>query len=208
VVVSLASLTSCDAIEALADTTSFTLVHKPSKTSLPHQMVSFNCDNCQETVKKPRLDQHSWKCQASFTCIDCSKTFYNSQEWKDHTSCISEAQKYQKALYKGPQAKPSTETKSESKELEQPKKMSKRKIDTLENEAVKKAKVSPIIEVLIPTIKTVLGTSSMDMASLKKRVGKKIGKATGVERSQVGDALDRLVFQVKGDDIIITLPSE
>ncbi|KAH8922252.1 hypothetical protein BT69DRAFT_1220492, partial [Atractiella rhizophila] len=58
------------------------------------------CDACQDTVKKPKLDQHSYKCGASFTCIDCSKTFHHQGEWKSHTSCISEEQKYQKSLYK------------------------------------------------------------------------------------------------------------
>jgi cell growth-regulating nucleolar protein len=62
-------------------------------------MVSFNCDNCQTTVKKPKLVAHKSKCKtASFTCIDCSTTFYN-QDFKDHTSCITEEQKYQKHIY-------------------------------------------------------------------------------------------------------------
>ncbi|TFK53640.1 hypothetical protein OE88DRAFT_1655854 [Heliocybe sulcata] len=68
-------------------------------------MVSFNCDACLDVVKKPKLDQHSWKCGASFTCIDCSTTFHKPAEWKGHTTCISEAEKYQKSLYKGPKGK-------------------------------------------------------------------------------------------------------
>ncbi|EJU04429.1 hypothetical protein DACRYDRAFT_48498, partial [Dacryopinax primogenitus] len=62
----------------------------------------FRCDACGDTVKKPKLDQHSYKCHSSVTCIDCSKTFAGPVEWKSHTSCISEAEKYQKGLYKGP----------------------------------------------------------------------------------------------------------
>ncbi|KAL5528526.1 hypothetical protein ACEPAF_7662 [Sanghuangporus sanghuang] len=54
-----------------------------------------------DVVKKPKLDTHSYKCHASFTCVDCSKTFWIRSEWKGHISCISEAEKYQKALYKG-----------------------------------------------------------------------------------------------------------
>ncbi|TEB28480.1 hypothetical protein FA13DRAFT_1633181, partial [Coprinellus micaceus] len=57
---------------------------------------------CGDVVKKPKLDQHSWKCHSGFDCIDCSKSFNSSAEWKGHTSCISEAEKYQGALYKGP----------------------------------------------------------------------------------------------------------
>lgn len=53
-------------------------------------------------MKKPKLDQHRLRCQSSFTCIDCSTTFAGPHEYKGHTSCVSEAQKYEKALYKGP----------------------------------------------------------------------------------------------------------
>ncbi|KAJ1967640.1 hypothetical protein H4R35_006654 [Dimargaris xerosporica] len=63
-------------------------------------MVSFVCNACQETLKKPKLDQHRQRCRnAQFCCIDCSREFYGT-EYRQHTSCISEAEKYQKALYK------------------------------------------------------------------------------------------------------------
>ncbi|KAM6501880.1 hypothetical protein JOM56_001857 [Amanita muscaria] len=65
-------------------------------------MVSFSCGGCTDVVKKPKLDQHWSRCHSSFDCIDCSKTFKSPAEWKAHTSCITEAEKYQKALYKGP----------------------------------------------------------------------------------------------------------
>ena len=52
-------------------------------------------------VKKPKLDNHRYQCQSSFTCIDCSTTFDGPAEYKGHTQCISEAEKYQKGLYKG-----------------------------------------------------------------------------------------------------------
>jgi len=57
---------------------------------------------CCDVVKKPKLDQHRLRCQSSFTCIDCSTTFAGPHEYKGHTFCVSEAQKYEKALYKGP----------------------------------------------------------------------------------------------------------
>lgn len=53
-------------------------------------------------VKKPKLDTHRGRCHSSFDCIDCHTTFNNAGEYKGHTSCISEAEKYQKGLYKGP----------------------------------------------------------------------------------------------------------
>ncbi|WRT67145.1 uncharacterized protein IL334_004111 [Kwoniella shivajii] len=65
-------------------------------------MVSFQCDACADTVKKPKLDQHRNRCHASFTCLDCSTTFRSPGEYKSHTTCVSEAEKYQGALYKGP----------------------------------------------------------------------------------------------------------
>jgi cell growth-regulating nucleolar protein len=52
-------------------------------------------------VKKPKLDRHYGQCHASFTCIDCSATFSGPPQWKGHTTCITEAEKYQKSLYKG-----------------------------------------------------------------------------------------------------------
>ncbi|KAF7721524.1 hypothetical protein EC973_004522 [Apophysomyces ossiformis] len=43
--------------------------------------------------------QHRQRCHATFTCIDCSTTFQGTA-FQSHTSCISEAEKYQKSLYK------------------------------------------------------------------------------------------------------------
>ncbi|KDQ10072.1 hypothetical protein BOTBODRAFT_500989 [Botryobasidium botryosum FD-172 SS1] len=65
-------------------------------------MVSFQCDGCSDTIKKPKLDQHGARCHASFTCLDCSTTFPGPAQWKGHTSCISEAEKYQKSVYQAP----------------------------------------------------------------------------------------------------------
>ncbi|KAH9985339.1 hypothetical protein BJV77DRAFT_1032595 [Russula vinacea] len=63
-------------------------------------MVSFQYVPCTDVVKKPKLDRHYGQCRSSFTCIDCSKTFAGPIEWKGHTSCITEAEKYQKSVYK------------------------------------------------------------------------------------------------------------
>ncbi|KAI0744100.1 hypothetical protein C8Q80DRAFT_1058617, partial [Daedaleopsis nitida] len=62
---------------------------------------------CGDTVKKPKLDKHHSMCNSSVTCIDCSTTFAGPAQWKSHTSCISEAEKYQKGLYKGPKVRSS-----------------------------------------------------------------------------------------------------
>ncbi|PIA14316.1 hypothetical protein COEREDRAFT_28162, partial [Coemansia reversa NRRL 1564] len=58
-------------------------------------MVSFVCNYCQETLKKPKLDQHAQRCRnASFSCIDCSVDFVGTT-YRQHTSCISEVEKYE-----------------------------------------------------------------------------------------------------------------
>ena len=57
-------------------------------------MPSFTCDHCQETLKKAQLEKHAMRCYpASFSCIDCYKTF-RGNEHKAHTSCITEVEKY------------------------------------------------------------------------------------------------------------------
>ena len=64
-------------------------------------MVSFVCDYCQETIKKPKLEAHKSRCRyAQFSCIDCSVSFQGT-EYRAHTSCISEAEKYQGSTFKG-----------------------------------------------------------------------------------------------------------
>ncbi|KAJ1805271.1 hypothetical protein LPJ75_005359 [Coemansia sp. RSA 2598] len=64
-------------------------------------MVSFVCNHCQETLKKPKLDMHTQRCRyASFSCIDCGVDFAGTS-YRQHTSCISEAEKYEGKLYKG-----------------------------------------------------------------------------------------------------------
>lgn len=55
-------------------------------------------------MKKPKLDQHRFRCHGGFDCIDCSTAFHSPAEYRLHTSCISEAEKYQKSLYKGPKS--------------------------------------------------------------------------------------------------------
>ncbi|PKC08380.1 hypothetical protein RhiirA5_239996, partial [Rhizophagus irregularis] len=63
-------------------------------------MVSFSCDSCADIVRKPKTQQHLSRCpNAQFTCIDCNTTFHGNNFIR-HTSCISEAEKYQKSLYK------------------------------------------------------------------------------------------------------------
>ncbi|KAJ5391962.1 hypothetical protein N7509_007452 [Penicillium cosmopolitanum] len=63
-------------------------------------MVSFSCEGCGDVLTKKKLDPHRGQCRgASFTCIDCMVHFWGT-EYRSHTSCMTEDQKYQGALYK------------------------------------------------------------------------------------------------------------
>ncbi len=73
-------------------------------------MVTFVCEVCQDSVKKPKLDQHRGRCpRAYFSCVDCSQTFQvigiffliQGSTYKAHTSCFTEDEKYQKTVYNG-----------------------------------------------------------------------------------------------------------
>ncbi|GAV26806.1 hypothetical protein PMKS-000262 [Pichia membranifaciens] len=82
-------------------------------------MVSFSCEVCNDTVLKKKLQQHQRSCHgAYFTCIDCSTTFYGNDHQK-HTSCISEAEKYEKALYKGKKGKNQQQQQKQQKPQQQ-----------------------------------------------------------------------------------------
>ncbi|KAF2405398.1 hypothetical protein EJ06DRAFT_24183 [Trichodelitschia bisporula] len=68
-------------------------------------MVSFSCEGCGDVLTKKKLDSHKNHCYgAEFTCLDCMVHF-RGVEYRAHTSCVSEAQKYQGALYKDPKNK-------------------------------------------------------------------------------------------------------
>lgn len=63
-------------------------------------MVSFSCEGCGDVLTKKKLDPHRNQCYgASYSCLDCMVHFEGTS-YRAHTSCISEAQKYQGALYR------------------------------------------------------------------------------------------------------------
>ena len=67
-------------------------------------MVSFICDECQATLKKAKVASHSWQCSSHrFSCIDCGDSF-DPRTAAAHLSCISEAEKHQGKLYRGPKS--------------------------------------------------------------------------------------------------------
>lgn len=81
-------------------------------------MVSFQCEACGDVLTKKKLDQHKNRCRgATFTCIDCMVHFYGN-DYRSHTSCMTEEQKYQGALYKNKKAKTATtNTQSTQKDM-------------------------------------------------------------------------------------------
>ncbi len=65
-------------------------------------MVFFTCNACGSSVKKNQVEKH-WQNECPnceiLSCIDCGKDFHGD-EYASHTKCVSEAEKYQGALYK------------------------------------------------------------------------------------------------------------
>ncbi|XP_076171469.1 uncharacterized protein LOC143148725 [Ptiloglossa arizonensis] len=59
-------------------------------------MVVFTCNNCGETLQKPKVAKHyEFQCRTApfLTCVDCFKDF-RGEEYVAHTKCITEAQRY------------------------------------------------------------------------------------------------------------------
>merc|ERR1712042_262022 len=79
-------------------------------------MVSFICDACGNTVKKTQVEKHyTTVCRncSVLSCLDCGVDF-PGDAYLTHTSCVTEAEKYQGHLY---QAK-DKENKGETKQKE------------------------------------------------------------------------------------------
>ncbi|KAF6163228.1 hypothetical protein GIB67_025092 [Kingdonia uniflora] len=70
-------------------------------------MVWFQCEDCGENLKKPKLENHFRNCSSyKLSCIDCGETF-GQQSVQGHTQCITEAEKYEpKGQAKAPGSTP------------------------------------------------------------------------------------------------------
>ncbi|CAI5994627.1 unnamed protein product [Closterium sp. NIES-64] len=57
-------------------------------------MVWFQCEDCGETLKKPKLNAHFGRCSAyKLACIDCGVTF-DRRSVQSHTTCMTEMEKF------------------------------------------------------------------------------------------------------------------
>jgi len=65
-------------------------------------MVFFVCEACNESLKKNKVEAHSYTCRNCWvlTCVDCNKQF-NGDTYAAHNACVSEAQRYEGKLYDG-----------------------------------------------------------------------------------------------------------
>ena len=61
-------------------------------------MPVFICSACNETLKVAKVATHNCRGCWYFSCMDCNKTF-SWEDYKTHTSCVTEAERYQGALY-------------------------------------------------------------------------------------------------------------
>lgn len=76
------------------------MTHFINQTFSQAKMVYFICDVCQETLKKNKVDQHLKVCKDcnGVSCVDCGK-FFSGTSYSQHSVCITEAEKYQGALF-------------------------------------------------------------------------------------------------------------
>ena len=61
-------------------------------------MPVFICEACNETLKQTKVATHNCSGCWYFSCIDCNKKF-GWDEYKSHTKCVTEAERYQGHLY-------------------------------------------------------------------------------------------------------------
>ena len=67
-------------------------------------MVVFCCNGCGDTLKKQKVESHPYSCRSSISCIDCNVNF-SGNDYKSHTQCVTEAQRYQGHMYQAKENK-------------------------------------------------------------------------------------------------------
>jgi len=63
-------------------------------------MPVFVCEACNETLKRAKVQAHAASCRGCWvmSCMDCNRKFEGDDYW-EHTSCVTEAERYQGHLY-------------------------------------------------------------------------------------------------------------
>lgn len=77
-------------------------VLREASESRGEEMVVFICNACGNSIKKNKVEKHyQTECSncSVLSCIDCGKDFVGDA-YQQHTTCISEAEKYQGKLFK------------------------------------------------------------------------------------------------------------
>ena len=154
-------------------------------------MVSFSCEVCNDTIQKKKLDQHKQKCpEAYYTCLDCGVTF-EDQQYRQHVSCITESEKYEKPGRKPRKQQDGTKhtvaekaslTPAEAASLTPAKATS---LTPTKAASVASAKASPLVPSKTPKqIKVGKFMQPNKQTSLYKVI-KKISRDTGSDRKQL-----------------------
>ena len=154
-------------------------------------MVSFSCEVCNDTIQKKKLDQHKQKCpEAYYTCLDCGVTF-EDQQYRQHVSCITESEKYEKPGRKPRKQQDGTKhtvaekaslTPAEAASLTPAKATS---LTPTKAASVASAKASPLVPSKTPKqIKVEKFMKPNKQTSLYKVI-KKISRDTGSDRKQL-----------------------
>ncbi|PVU92710.1 hypothetical protein BB561_003666 [Smittium simulii] len=158
-------------------------------------MVSFVCNYCQETIKKPKLDQHKQRCRnATFSCIDCGVDFVGNS-YREHTSCISEDQKYMGNLYKQKKKNNKNNSQNNDNQNQQKKKQNNNNIAVKDSNTAKNS----ALNTSSANINKVSNNPSNSMELFNLKV-KKLQSAQTQEMNELGMDEEGIALKRKNQD--------
>ena len=169
-------------------------------------MVTFICENCDQTLRKNQIDRHLYQCRGTprFVCIDCNKTFMGNDH-KAHTSCISEHEKTMGQYYK-PKKKPGQNQNDQTKTEPQKNSSTSASIPEKKEEIVEKEQSNEKWVGWKKTIRKTLqkqNNSQMNVGKLKGLILKEFLRTNGGVEKEVEAVFQEKIknsrFQIKGD---------